>query len=330
MQIHIIIGEDDYLISETAKKTVGDGVGLEVIDSLNASNADLQMADLRRADESLSTPPFLDPKKVTWWKNVGFLPGGKASEEVKTALEKFAEKLAAMRLPESQHFILSGPRLLKTSIFAKRLAGVAEILTFAAEKPWEAARNAAARAEEFAQEVGLRFAAGAADRFVAIVGTDARSLASEIGKMRDYLGEGATTITAADVAAIASPGAKVEAMPWDVTDAIGDRNPAKAMEALQKFELENGFAVFMSGIIEKLFRQLIDVKEGRAKDMNPYAAKKNAGFAAKWELRELKNARARFLALREKVVSGTTAGDVLVVTELLPVMRRTGRASRTA
>ena len=62
MQIHIIIGEDDYLISETAKKTVGDGVGLEVIDSLNASNADLQMADLRRADESLSTPPFLDPK----------------------------------------------------------------------------------------------------------------------------------------------------------------------------------------------------------------------------------------------------------------------------
>ena len=148
--------------------------------------------------------------------------------------------------------------------------------------------------------------------------------------MRDYLGEGATTITAADVAAIASPGAKVEAMPWDVTDAIGDRNPAKAMEALQKFELENGFAVFMSGIIEKLFRQLIDVKEGRAKDMNPYAARKNAGFAAKWELRELKNARARFLALREKVVSGTTAGDVLVVTELLRVMRRTGRASRTA
>ena len=51
MQIHIIIGEDDYLISETAKKTVGDGVGLEVIDSLNASNADLQMADLSRKDE---------------------------------------------------------------------------------------------------------------------------------------------------------------------------------------------------------------------------------------------------------------------------------------
>ena len=322
MNVHIIIGEDDYLISETAKKTVGDGVGLEVVDSLNASNAELQMADLRRADESLSTPPFLDPKKVTWWKNVGFLPGGKVSEEVKAALEKFAEKLAAMQLPENQHFILSGPRLLKTSIFAKRLAAAAEIVTFAAEKPWEAMRNAAARAEEFAAEVGLTFAPGAADRFAAIVGTDARSLASEIAKMRDYLGTGATVITAEDVAAIASPGAKVEAEVWDVTDAVGERNAAKALEAMRKFELENGFAVFMSGIIEKLFRQLIDVKEGRTEGMNPYAARKNAGFAAKWELRELKNARARFLALREKVVSGTTAGDVLVVTELLRVMRR--------
>ena len=322
MQVHVIIGEDDYLIGETAKKVVGDGVGLEVIDSLNASNAELQMSDLRRADESLSTPPFLDPKKVTWWKNVGFLPGGKVSEEVKTALERFAEKLAALRLPENQHFILSGPRLLKTSIFAKRLAGAAEVVTFAAEKPWEALRNAAVRAEEFAAEVGLAFAAGASDRFVATVGTDARSIASEIGKMRDYLGEGATTITAADVAAITSPGAKVEAEVWDVTDAIGERNAAKAIEAMRKFELENGFAVFMSGIVEKLFRQLVDVKEGRTDGMNPFAVRKNAGFAAKWDVRELRNARARFLALREKVVSGTTAGDVLVVTELLRVMRR--------
>lgn len=320
--LHIFIGEDDYLIGEMAKKVVGDGAGLEVIDSRNSSNEELRLRDIREADASFSTPPFLDPRKVTWWKNVGFLPGGKVSEEVKTALEKFAEKLAAMQLPENQHFILSGPRLLKTSIFAKRLAAAAEIVTFAAEKPWEAMRNAAARAAEFAAEVGLKFAPGAADRFAAIVGTDARSLASEIAKMRDYLGTGATVITAEDVAAIASPGAKVEAEVWDVTDAVGERNAAKALEAMRKFELENGFAVFMSGIIEKLFRQLIDVKEGRTEGMNPYAARKNAGFAAKWELRELKNARARFLALREKVVSGTTAGDVLVVTELLRVMRR--------
>lgn len=321
MNIHVIIGEDDFLVSEAAKKTIGDGVGLEVIDSANASNAEAQLNDLARARESFETPPFLDPKKVTWWKNVGFLPGGKSSEDVKTALEKFAESLAAAKLPENQHFILSGPHLLKTSIFAKRLATVAEMVVFAAGKPWEAAREAANRAVEFAADEGIAFAPGVENKFVAIVGADARSLMSEVRKLRDYLGSDSKVITAADVSAVTSAGAKVESEVWDVTDAIGNRNVAAAMEALRKFELENGFAVFMSGIIEKFFRQLIDVKEGRTDGMSPFALKKNSAFAAKWKLNELRQARARFLDLREKVVSGTTAGDVLVVTTLIRVMK---------
>ena len=66
MSVHVIVGDDDFLIDETARRVVGDGVGLELIDSMTATNEDLQLADLRRADESFSTPPFLDPKKVTW------------------------------------------------------------------------------------------------------------------------------------------------------------------------------------------------------------------------------------------------------------------------
>ena len=66
MNVHVIIGADDYLVDEAAKRIVGDGVGLEVVDSVNSTNADLQLADLRAADASLQTPPFLDPRKVTW------------------------------------------------------------------------------------------------------------------------------------------------------------------------------------------------------------------------------------------------------------------------
>ena len=200
MNLHVIIGEDDYLVGETAKKVIGDGVGLEVVDSMNATNAELQMKDLRAAEASFDTPPFLDPKKVTWWKNVHFLPGGgkkDSSEEVKEALEKFAAKLAAASLPENQHFILSGPKLLKTSIFAKTLATAAEMVVFAAEKPWEAAKNAVVRVIDLAGEMGLKFAPGAAEKFVSVVGTDSRSLMSELGKMRDYLGNEKTAIDAA-------------------------------------------------------------------------------------------------------------------------------------
>lgn len=323
--VHVIIGEDDFLVGETAKKVIGDSVGLEVIDSMNSSNADLQLKDIREADASFSTPPFLDPKKVTWWKNVHFLPGGGkkgASEEVKEALEKFAKKLSESPLQENQHFILSGPHLLKTSVFAKTLATAAEMVVFAAEKPWEAAKNAAVRVIDLAKEMGLSFAPGVAEKFVSVVGTDTRSLMSELGKMRDYLGNEKPTIDAAAVAEITSQGLGVEPVVWDVTDAIGKRDLNAALEAMRKFELENGFAVFMTGIIEKFFRQLIDVKNGKTEGMNPYALRKNEGFLRNWSLAELRAARARFLMLREKVVSGTTSGDVLVVSTLVRVMRR--------
>ena len=329
MGLHVIIGEDDYLVGETARKVIGDGIGLEVIDSMNATNAELQMKDLRAAEASFDTPPFLDPKKVTWWKNVHFLPGGggkkATAEEVKEALEKFAAKLAASPLPENQHFILSGPHLLKTSIFAKTLSTAAEMVVFAAEKPWEAAKNAVVRVIDLAQEMGFKFAPGAAEKFVSIVGTDTRSLMSELGKMRDYLGTESSSITAADIEEVTSQGYGVEPEVWDVTDAIGRRDLNAALGAMRKFELENGFAVFMTGIIEKFFRQLIDVKNGKTEGMNPYAVRKNEGFLRNWSPAELRAARARFLMLREKVVSGTTSGDVLVVSTLVRVMRRTRR-----
>jgi DNA polymerase III delta subunit len=330
--LHVIIGEDDYLVSEAAKRLIGEGIGLETIDSANASNAELQLADLRAADASFSTPPFLEPSKVTWWKNVRFLPqGGKGgpSEEVKTALEKFARKLVSAPVPENQRFILSGPRLLATSIVAKTLKTAAEMVSFAAGKPWEAAKNAAARVRDAAAEQDLTFARGALETFVARVGTDSRSLMNELAKLRDYLG-GALTVSESDIAAITSPGVGVEPEIWSVTDAIGARDIAAAVAAVGRFAGENGFAVMLTTVIEKFFRQLVELKDAEERGalaaategMNPFVVKKNAAFLRNWTLRELRMARYRFLTLREKAVSSAGSVDVLVETELVRALRR--------
>lgn len=337
--LHVIIGEDDYLVSETAKKIVGDGVGLEVIDSVNSTNADLQLADLQEADASYSTPPFLDPRKVTWWKNVKFLPQGGAngpSQDVKVGLEKFAAKLARGTLPENQHFILSGPKLLMTSIFAKTLKKCAEIITFATGKPWEAKKNAAVRVIDLAAEMGLSFEPGAADCFISRVGTDSRSLVSELGKMRDYLGTARTTITSADISEITSQGVGVEPEIWSVTDALGARKLDDALAAVRRFEQENGFAVMMTTVIEKFFRLLVELKDAQERGkldeatvgMNPYVIKKNVGFLRNWSLNELRTARYRFLTLREKSVSSSGSADLLVLSEIVRACaRRTGVVS---
>lgn len=332
MNLHIIIGEDDYLVDETAKKiAAGAGSGLEVIDSAAASNADLQLRDLVAADSSFSTPPFLDPVKVTWWRNVGFLPragAGGPSEAVKTALEKFARKLAANPLPENQKFIISGPKLLQTSVFAKTLKGTAEIVVFSAGRPWEQANASASRVMETASAMGLRIDAKTAGLFVSRVGTDTRSLVRELEKMRDYTGGG--DVGADDVAEITSQGAGVEPEIWAITDAVGDRDTERAVCAARRFERESGFAVMVTTVMERFFRQLLEMKDAQERGrfaeatagMSPFAVRKASGHLRNWTLRELRIARFRFMELRERAVSSSGGADALVVTEIVRACRR--------
>lgn len=331
--LHVIIGEDDFLVSQTVKKILGNAEGLEVIDSNLSSNAELQLRDIAAADESFSTPPFLDPVKITWWKNIHFLPssGGKScSEDVKAALERLAKKFAASPLPENQTFIISGTKLLSTSIFAKTLKSAAEMTIFSAGKPWEKGREAALRAVEFAAAQGISFAPGAADIFVSRVGSDTRSIMSEVEKLRDYLGGERNTATSSDVAEITSQGVGVEPEVWSITDALGERNPAKLAEALGRFERENSFAVLVTTVVEKFFRTLLELKDAAAsgrrdeatQGLSPFAVKKNIAFLANWTLLELRIARARFMALRERVVSSAGSADILVMTELMRTVRR--------
>lgn len=334
MNVHVIIGEDDYLVSEAAKKITGDGTGLEVIDSLNSGNADLQLADLRNVDASFSTPPFLDPEKTTWWKNVHFLPGGgrAAAAEVKAAVEKFAGKVAQTALPDNQKLIISAPHLLKTSVFFKTLAPVAEMCVFAALKPWEAAKNAVVRVIDEAKDIGLGFESGAAEYFVSRVGTDSRSLKSELEKMRCYLEGVSGEIKRADIDEVTSQGVGVEPEVWAVTDALGARDLEKALSAARRFERENGFAVFISGVVEKFFRQLVELKAAHQRGafdeatagMAPFAARKMASFMRNWSLGELRVARWRFLKLRERSVTSSGGADVLVLTELARVCMKQG------
>lgn len=325
MNLHVIIGEDDFLVEEAAKKVIGDGLGLEVIDSMNSSNEELRLKDIKEADASFSTPPFLDPKKVTWWKNVKFLSGGgkggkeeKVSEAVKLALEKFVKKLCAQELPENQHFILSGPSMLKTSVVAKTLQTKAEVIVFAQGKPWEQKKVATTRAVELAADLGLNFAFSAVENFIDRVGVDTRSIMSELNKMRAFLGKEGKTITNADIEKITSQGAGVEPEIWSVTGAIGERSAAKLVAALERFEGENGYGVFMTTIIERFFRNLLDVKNGVQEDP------RSARYISAWSVNELRRARARFVELRERAVSGGTVDD-LILTEALRAIQRSAR-----
>ena len=344
MRAHVIIGDDDYLVDQLARKQVNDPAALEVIDSRTATNEERQFADLHEVESSYQTPPFLTPTKITWWKNVGFLPGAaskkddasgaaaKTSEAVKEALQAFATRLAAYPFTEDQTFILTGPRLLKTSVFAKTLAKGAEIVYLPSKGDKASVANHLEWARQEAAEIGLTFAAGAFDCFCAKVGTDARSTKNELEKLSLYLGSPTRPITTADIEAVTSAGIGVEQPVWTISKAVGARRTAEAMKALTVLSKEKGFAIVVSTYLTRFFAQLAAMKEAETskvgwneatKGLSPWAVRENQAYLRNWTLLELRAARMRFMRLRTRVLSLSEDGlEALMFIELSRTLER--------
>ena len=371
--IHIFVGEDDYLANAAAAKIVEAAVepslratAVETIDGA-ADNAETQLASIKECVASIQTPPFLDPVKLTWWRGVTFLPGGGrgegkgVSEQVKGALARFAEDLAANPLPPNQTLVITAPKLLKTSIFAKTLMKCgAQLAEFSSGgKSRDKTEAALMRLPDLAEAEGLKFDPGADAAFISKVGTDTRRIVSELAKMRTYLGKERSNVTAADVAEVASPGGDEPEL-WEITDAIAQRSPAKLLATIARFDDgKSGFDIMLATVAEKFLRELYIYREaldkgwltpygGWAKNIPPdvvqdldasgvgpnvsrgdWAVKRGAKNAKAFSLGELRLARFLILQAREKLVSSGGSTQSLVTQELLrAIMRRPAPAQR--
>ena len=275
-QILLIVGDDDYAAECETKQTIERYVpedfrssAVEVVSGA-AMNAESQLASIRGCLASIQTPPFLDPVKLKWWKDVSFLPGGgrggKIADEVKQALERFADSLVKNPLPGNQILVITATKLLKTSVFAKRMKDISDIRDCSIpDRSRDRAAAALARLPELARRENLEFAGGAERAFIAKVGPNMRMIASELSKMRTYLGESVHTVTPEDVAAITSAGGD-EIEIWELTDALASRNPARIISTLRNFQGDSGWAIMLATVIERWFRDLIVVKAGGGGD----------------------------------------------------------------
>jgi DNA polymerase III delta subunit len=362
--IHLIVGEDDFLVETTARKLILAALAQTPYDQAvetvpgNAGNSEEQMRALRACEASVQTPPFLEPVKVTWWRNVTFLPGGgqggRIAESVKEALERFARLLSQAPLPPNQHLVVTAPKLLPTSIFAKTLKDIADLRLFPSETRADRRQQAAlARVNDLAKDESLVFAPGADQAFVAKAGTDTRTLVSELAKLRAYLGTESDTVSAKHIAEITSAGGSEPEL-WDITDAVGARDPVRLVRVFSKFADIQKMGVLLATVAEKFFRELIVYREacdngwlseggwssripedirrhlddagvGPGAAKSDWAARRGARHARAFTLRELRLARFRLLAAREKVVSSEADGE-LVKMELLRLVARSARA----
>lgn len=110
------------------------------------------------------------------------------------------------------------------------------------------------------------------------VGSNLRQLDNELEKLALYVGQ--RPITADDVNLMVSDAS--EAMIWNLTDALSQRNPRQAMHALQALRRGDAHPIYLLTMIARQYRIILKVKDalgGRA-SANEYDIAKMVGESA--------------------------------------------------
>ena len=371
VSLHLVCGVDDYLVEQQARAIVDAGVpvaeralGLEVVDG-RTDSADAAIAAIRQCLEAVQTAGFFGGGKLVWLKNATFLNPQVRPGDNEGVKERVAELTARIKngLPEGQRLLVTAVSIARNTAFFKACQAAGEVSDFGGgEKAWEQERQAGERLNGLLPTFGLQMTEEVRERFLQRAGASTRLLVNELEKLRVYRGDAAGPVTAEDVDAIVSVGR--EAMAWDLTDALGERDAVKLIQALRQLQAQNGNAIGLVTMAEKRIREMIVLRyaidqrwlQVRDTERGPYCKwnenlpaeadqllgalpkdprgvsafiqRKAASQAARYTLNELRRARHVLIELREKLVSSSAPPEILLETALLRLVAPRAGAAR--
>ena len=361
----LIFGEDEFMVSQKAKQLVDELVpeaertlGLETIDG-RVDTVDEAVAALRQTLEAIQTVGFFGGGKLVWLKDASCLAGRTGqSASVKDLLDALLD-LVKRGLPEGQKFLVSAPKVNKTTRLYKTFAAQGEALEFAVStKSWEAERDAATHLRQLLPKYALQMDPGMQDAFLAKVGTDTRAIVNELEKLQLYkAGDPATAVNASDIELIVCQTKGSEA--WDLQDALGDRDLGRAVKTLRRLLYQKESPVrLVSSLVGRvnellIYREAIDrgwlhvsgggrylklnwdasaeveslctALDRDPRKTNPYRAGRLVAQAKRFTLRELRLARHVLMQTHEGLISTSLPAATqleLALMRILPVRRK--------
>ena len=262
--LHLFVGEEDLLMEEGVNKLIDETLPRENRD-LNFDVVDAAATAPGEITTRLDTLPFFGDRRVVLVKNL---------DELSADEQRVIEEYLNRGQPPT------------VAIFTARNVDRRSRLFKAFQKQGtvhpcdpRSAREAPTWAEGCAARLGKRIRPEAAGELVTLVGTGLRTLGLEVEKLAAYVGDRGE-ITVEDVEAVASR--LTETSVFALTDAIGERNARKALQALESL-LQTEHPLPVLGMIAGQYRRLArtvasgaptEAALAAAIGVHPYAARK--------------------------------------------------------
>jgi DNA polymerase III subunit delta len=264
--VYLIHGEDEFLVSKAAQDRIDALVpeaqrvfGLETI-SVQEPTVDAVTQSLDQCLLALKTAGFLSDTKVVWLSGLQFPRDGRRGvpEAIATKLEQLAA-LIRLGLPAGQRFVISAPITITHAALTSACAEKGEVQVFGRSgKPSDERRQAGEVFDELLRDSGIRIDAEARELFRIKVGTDSRSIASELEKLAVHAGAGAS-ITADDVSAVTSDSSQSRI--WDLGNAVASKSIEKSLDVLRHLLFQKESAIGIVIHLQKRIRELLLVRE---------------------------------------------------------------------
>ena len=362
-KVYLFSGEDEYPLNLAARQLIAELVpedqqafGLEIIDG-RVGTVDEAIASVKRCEEALVTTGFLLAQgKAIWWREVSFLADGQPaqSESVRAKIKAFTGLLTGGAVSDNT-LIITTPKIDRRSALFKLCADRFEVREFGIpEKAYLAEQQAQRAFREGLRTRGLQAKADVEELFLGRVGADSRQIANEVEKLALFV-KGRPVVVPTDVVAITSTSAT--SVMWDLQDAVGERDLARALSVLQDLlarkESPIGVIVSIFGRLRDLllYREALDrgwvrVTEGYGgnkqvewkgfspedeqvltvalkrppRSVHPFAAGKLTRQAQRYTLSKLRHNQKLVLEAHEKLVSSSMPQRVIIEMLLIRMM----------
>jgi len=308
--LYLITGEEDWLVQTAAKmiEEVGLDGGLPEFNLSRYSSADGQV---EAALSTAATLPMMGARRV-----VTLRLGGTIDEASSALLLEYLGQVVPTTV-----LILVAPKVDARQKVIKSVKKQGVFLSFGGMK----ARDAVSWLVGEAQSKAYGIDYDAATLLVDEVGTDLRTLSTNLEKLVAFVGE-ERSIRRGDV--LEAVDRTREEVIWDLTDAVGAGNWQKALLTLRGLLVSGQSPILLVAMLARHTRQLWTVKsmlsQGETPDsvakkakIHPFVAKKLAGQAGRFEVSRLRDSMVQFFEADRALKSSRLDGGTIVETLVL-------------